>query len=211
MRARPGVGRVGAIVLAASAIAAVAAAQGGATGAASPPPYAPVGLFFGAIEEGARIFTPTRLLPLEHPEAGGHEFPTAQRLMGAEFPLLIWLGERAGYRLRPTLQRYPTEPAPDWPYPALRAPPDTLALRDAPVVRRAGIAPPLPGLRAALFDGAELVAFIVDTRGLSLAERGMRRETSMGLDLTRADFLARVRRAAPDDGAPGLRAVVFAP
>jgi hypothetical protein len=159
-------------------------------------PYAPVGLFIGSIEEGARIFTPTRLLPFGHPEAGTHQFPTVLQLHGPEFSLLVWLGEQAGYRLWPTLERYPREPARDWPYAGFRQPPDSMALKKARMVRRPRADAPLPGLRAVVFDGVSPIAFIVDTRGLSLAERKMSRATSMGLDLSRADFLAAMQRAA---------------
>lgn len=158
--------------------------------------YAVIGLFLGAIEEGARILTPARLLPRDHPEALGHDFPTVQQLHATEYPLLLWLGERVGLRLGPTLQRYPAEPDSLWPYRGLEAPPDTAALRDAPVTRRPRGEAPIPGLRAAVYDGAELVAFIVDTRALSLEERGMTRPTSMGLDVTRTEFLERVETAS---------------
>ncbi|HLE55526.1 MAG TPA: HXXEE domain-containing protein [Rhodothermia bacterium] len=176
-----------------------------------PLPYAPVGLFIGSIEEGARIFTPTRLLPFGHPEAGTHQFPTVLQLHGSEFPMLVWLGERVGYRLWPTLERYPTQPESDWPYPDFRQPPDPTTLRAARTIRRARSEAPLPGLRTLLFDGHELVAFIVDTRGLSLADRGMTRATSMGLDVTRAELLARLQRAAPAEGALGISVVLFDP
>lgn len=159
--------------------------------------YAPIGIFIGAIEEGARIFTPARLLPREHPEALGHDFPTVLQLHATEYPLLLWLGERAGLRLAPTLQRYPREPDTVWPYRALEPPPDTAALRDAIVSHRSWRETPIPGLRAAVYDGVELVAFIVDTRPLTLEERGMTRPTSMGLDITRAEFLDRIEAASP--------------
>ncbi len=170
--------------------------------------YAPVGLFFGSIEEGARIFTPVRLLPFGHPEARQHQFPTVQQLHGSEFPALLWLGAQAGLQLWPTLQRYPTLPDSAWPYPSERPPPDTAALRRAAVIHRRAASAPVPGLRGALFDGRALVAFIVDTRGLTLAERGLTRPTTMGLDITRAEFLARVDRVAPGE-APGLTAVIW--
>jgi hypothetical protein len=70
---------------------------------------------------------------------------------------------------------------------------------------------PLPGLRTVLFDGREPVAFIVDTRWLSLADRGMSRATSMGLDLTRAELLARSQRAAPAESVRGISVVLFGP
>jgi len=172
-------------------------------------PYAPVGLFLGAVEEGARIFTPVRLLPPAHPEGLGHEFPTVLQLHDGEFPMLLWLGEQVGLRLWPTLQRYPTEPASTWPYAELRMPPDTAALRRARVSHRARADAPLPGLRVVLYDGRDLVAFIVDTRGLGLAERGMSRPTSMGLDIPRAEFLRRVTTTAPPAGSTGLVAVLW--
>lgn len=198
-----------AVLIVAAALWLPAAPAASQTEAAKP--YVPVGLFFGAIEEGARIFTPARLLPFEHPDALGHEFPTVLQLYGSEFPMLLWLGEQAGFRLGPTLQRYPTEPAGDWPYPDFRPPPDTTALHRAVVSRRLRAVAPLPGLRAALFDGSQLVAFLVDTRGLSLAERGMSRPTSMGLDLARVEFLRRVTSAAPPPSSSGLVAVIWVP
>jgi hypothetical protein len=42
--------------------------------------YLTFGIFIGKIEEGARIFTPVRLLPFGHPEALNHEFPTETQL-----------------------------------------------------------------------------------------------------------------------------------
>lgn len=173
------------------------------------PHYVPVGLFIGSIEEGARIFSPARLLPFEHPDALGHQFPTVLQLYGTEYELLLWLGEEAGYRLQPTLQRYPREPAPDWPYPEFTPPPGREALRAIVPQRLSSGSAPLAGLRAVLWSGDQLVAFIVDTRGLSLADRGMARATSMGLDLTRHEFLSALGEAARFAPGDGLRAVVF--
>lgn len=161
--------------------------------------YAPVGLFIASIEEGARIFTPARLVPFAHPEALGHDFPTVLQLHGTEYPMLVWLGRQVGFGLQPTLQRYPREPGEAWPYPDIRQPPDTAALRRARVIVRPVREAPLPGLRAVLYDGRDMVAFIVDTRGLTLAERGMRRPTAMGLDASRATFLERLGSAAPSE------------
>ena len=171
-------------------------------------PYAPVGLFFGAIEEGARIFTPVRLLPLDHPEALHHDFPTVLQLHATEFPLLLWLGRQVGFQLWPTLERYPTMPSPDWPYPEFRLPPDSVVLARAPVSRRASVDAPLPGLRAAIFDGSALVAFIVDTRGIPLAARHMTRATSMGLEVDRTEFLRALESAAAAPGS-GLLVVLW--
>ena len=171
--------------------------------------YAVVGLFFGAIEEGARIFTPARLLPFDHPEALHHEFPTVLQLHGTEFQMLVWLGVQAGMRLWPTLERYPTQPAEDWPYTGFRQPPDTMTLHSARIIHRARTESPIPGLRAVLFDGSSIVAFLVDTRGLTLAERGMSRATSMGLDLSRAQFVSRLQQAAPSGNAAGYTVVLY--
>jgi hypothetical protein len=40
------------------------------------------------------------------------------------------------------------------------------------------------------------ICFIVDARNLTLAERGMKRPTSMGLDISRSDFLSALGRIA---------------
>ena len=58
--------------------------------------YATIGLFIAGIEEGARIFTPIRLLPFEHPESEGPEFPNALQLHESEYETLVWLGQQAG-------------------------------------------------------------------------------------------------------------------
>lgn len=187
-------------------------ATGGQLGAQADasPAYVSTGLFIAAIEEGARIFTPTRLLPLEHPEALGHQFPTVLQFHRGEDRLLVLLGRHAGLLLAPTLQRYPTEPDTLWPYAPVRPPPVTAFDAVTPVVRPAAEAP-LPGLRAvAYLDGFPL-AFIVDTRGLSLAARGMDRPTAMGLDLTRAQLLAALEAAARAVPATGPAMIVFRP
>ena len=157
-------------------------------------PTIPFGIFLASIEEGGRIFTPIRLLPFSHPESEGHQFPNALQLYGTELDVLLRIGHEAGYDLRPTLMRYPKEPSPSWPY-AEFLQPDTSFLRTATVVHRPAADSPLKGLRAVYFVGNQLVAFIVDTRNLTLAERGMKRATSMGLDLTRADFLDSIAKA----------------
>jgi hypothetical protein len=161
------------------------------------------GLFIGAIEEGARIFTPSRLLPFDHPEALGHQFPTALQLHGGEDQLLVLLGQHAGLHLRATLQRYPTEPDTLWPYAPLLSPPVGRFRAVSPIVLPRSDAP-LAGLRAVAFLDRFPLAFIVDTRGLSLAERHMQQATTMGLDLTRAEFLdalTAASRAVPATGA----------
>lgn len=97
------------------AVAILVAASAGYSQAASAQTYLTTGILIGAIEEGARIFTPARLLPFNHPEALGHEFPTALQLHRDEDRLLVQLGQHAGLRLSATLQRYPTQPDTLWP------------------------------------------------------------------------------------------------
>lgn len=177
----------------ATILVALLASPSGPGVASGQEPSVPVGLFIGSIEEGARIFTPVRLLAFEHPDALGHEFPNALVLHRSEADLLVDLGRRVGLSLKTTLERYPRSPVDEWPYPELEPPPAI-----APSAREvdADGPAPLPGLRAAYFRDGRLVAFIVDTRGMSLAERGMSRATSMGLDLTRAEFLEALARVA---------------
>jgi len=167
-------------------------------------PSVPIGLFIASIEEGARIFTPVRLLPFEHPDAFGHEFPNALVLHRSELDLLVDLGHRVGLGLATTLERYPRPPVDEWPYPELEPPP---AIGPSAREVAADGPPPLPGLRAACFRDGRLIAFIVDTRGMTLGERGMSRPTSMGLDLTRAEFLEALGRVA-DRWAPAGEVVV---
>lgn len=180
-------------------VIAASTARGQATSAQT---YLTTGLFIGAIEEGARIFTPARLLPFDHPEALGHEFPTVLQLHRDEDRLLVLLGQHAGLRLSATLQRYPTQPDTLWPYAPFQPPPLASFQSVTPIMGRAAEAP-MPGLRAVAFLDRFPLAFIVDTRGLTLAERQMQQATTMGLDVTRAQFIAALRdaaRAAPEVG-----------
>lgn len=155
--------------------------------------YLTVGIFLGSIEEGARIFTPIRLLPFEHPEAEGHEFPNALVLHRSEYEVITDLGGEIGLSLGVTLQRYPRLPIDAWSYEGFeRIPASTLA---GAAVAASPEPPPLPGLRAAVFHRGAPVVFIVDTRGVSLEARGMSRPTAMGLDLSRAEFLAALEGA----------------
>ena len=170
----------------------VATAHGQSSAA---PRYLTTGLFLGAVEEGARIFTPARLLPFDHPEALRHEFPTVLQLHRDEDGLLVLLGQHAGLKLGATLQRYPVQPDTLWPYSPFLPPPLAAFRAISPTIRRAADAP-LPGLRAVAFLDRFPLAFIVDTRGMTLAERHMQQATTMGLDVSRADFLAAIDRAA---------------
>jgi hypothetical protein len=172
--------------------------------------YVTTGIFIASIEEGARIFTPVRLLPFGHPEALQHQFPTVQQLHGGEDQVLIAIGQAAGLRLTATLQRYPTQPDSLWPY-APFEPPPVAAVRAAPMMTRGGAEAPLPGLRAVAFIDRFPLSFIVDTRGLSLASRRMQGPTTMGLDISRADFVAALTAAAQLVPEHGAAILVFHP
>lgn len=174
-------------------------------------PFLPFGIFLGSVEEGARIFTPVRLLPFGHPESKGHQFPNALQLFGTEFQTTLWLGNLAGYQFSATLSRYPMEPSPEWPYPEFSQLPDTSALRTVVPIRRPKSDALLKGLRAVLFVNREPVGYIVDTRNLTLEERGMSRATSMGLDISRADFLAALTKANTFLDGRDTAVVIFAP
>jgi hypothetical protein len=78
----------------------------------------------------------------------------------------------------------------------------------APITRPAGEAP-LPGLRAVAYLDRFPLAFIVDTRGMSLAERHMQPATTMGLDITRAQFIAALLDAARAVPAAGPAILVY--
>jgi len=184
-------------------VAVLLLAFGVSTAARAQQPVAPdpssqfvtVGLFIASIEEGARIFTPSRLLPFEHAEALGHQFPTVLQFHGGEDRLLVELGRHAGLLLATTLQRYPMEPDNTWSYSPFQRPPLDLFTALSPV-RRPATEAPLPGLRAVAYFNRFPLAFIVDTRGLSLAARHMNRPTSMGLDVTRAQVQTALATAA---------------
>ncbi|HEX6252118.1 MAG TPA: hypothetical protein VFZ56_11845 [Gemmatimonadaceae bacterium] len=179
------------------------------TAASAQAPAEPLvfGVFIASIEEGARVFTPTRLLPFEHADAFNHEFPTALVNHTTEVDAIVHLGELAGLRLRTTLLRYPRPPVEEWPYPEF-APPPLECIRAADV-ERAGSRAVLPGLRALVVRDGKPLVFIVDTRGLTLEQRGMQRVTSMGLDLTRAQFLERLAASIPAGRDSGCRIVIY--
>lgn len=67
----------------------------------------------------------------------------------------------------------------------------------------------LPGLRAIAVVDRSVDSFIVDTRGLSLADRHMQQATTMGLDLSCAGFVAALDRAALAAPAVGAAIIVF--
>ena len=170
--------------------------------------YLTTGLFIGSLEEGARIFSPTRLLPFGHPEALGHQFPTVQQFHRDEDSVLLVIGRAAGLGLAATLERFPTEPDSIWPYAPFQPPPLT-AIRAAPIITRDAAQAPVPGLRVVAFVDRFPVAFIVDTRGMTLAARHMTRATTMGLDMTRAEFLSGLGAAAPLAPERGAAVVVY--
>ena len=149
------------------------------------------GIFIGKIEEGARIFTPVRLLPFGHPEALNHEFPTVTQLYGSEFQTLLLLGEKCGLKLWATLSRYPKQPSTKWPYPEFTQPPLS-ELVNAEIVHKPVKDSPLPGLKALAVYNDFPVCFIVDARNLSLEERNMKKPTAMGLDIKRKDFISKL-------------------
>jgi hypothetical protein len=183
-------------------------AQRPVSSGSSTTPYVTVGLFIASIEEGARIFTPVRLLPFGHPEALAHQLPTVLQFHGGEDRLLIALGRQAGLLLGTTLQRYPTQPDSAWPYAGFRQPPTDL-FESVASVRKAAADAPLPGLRAVAYVDGFPVAFIVDTRGLTLAARHMDRATSSGLDVTRAQLLSALDAAAHAGSSTGAWIVVY--
>ena len=166
------------------------------------------GLFLASIEEGARAFTPIRLLPFDHPDAFNHEFPNALVNHTSEVEALVALGEHAGLKLRTTLQRYPQPPVETWPYPEFALPP--LDCMRSAKVERVTTEAVLPGLRAVITVAGAPLVFIVDTRGLTLKERRMQRVTAMGLDLTRAQFLELLAASVPAVGrSNGCMAFIF--
>ena len=171
-------------------------------------PYLTFGLFIGKIEEGARIFTPVRFLPFDHPESLGHQFPTALELHQSEAEVLLHIGKVAGLRLAATLQRYPKQPIAEWKYPAFSMPP-WKAVQAADTIEFAATTAAIPGLSVVVFSDRFPLAFIVDTRALTLEERGMKLATTMGLDLDRAQFLHGLTETASRIPAAGVHIVLF--
>ena len=171
--------------------------------------YVTCGIFIAPIEEGARIFTPVRLLPFGHPEALTHEFPTVQQFHAGEDQIVIILGRAIGLRLGATLQRYPMQPDNAWPYPQFQPPP-LEAIKAATVITKPTQLSPLPGLRAVAYLDRFPISFIVDTRGLTLAQRHMQQATTMGLDTNRAAFLNALQQASQYVPAAGAAILAFA-
>ena len=146
------------------------------------------GIFIGMIEEGARVFTPSRFLPFDHPEALGHEFPTALELHPSECDILVFIGQKIGLRLQATLQRYPKQPSTKWSYPDFERP-SLDEVRRADTLSFDSRISTIPELRVVAYRDRFPLSFIVDTRNLSLEERGMKQATTMGLDINRSQLL----------------------
>jgi len=138
---------------------------GAGTGHATSKPFVTCGIFIGKIEEGARVFAPTRLLPFEHPEALGHQFPTALELHQSEYDILVFIGETVGLKLQMTLQRYPTQPISVWKYPDFEIPPAE-EVKQADTLSLNAKTSPVPGLRVIAYKNSFPLSFIVDTRHL---------------------------------------------
>ena len=111
-------------------------------------------------------------------------------------------------RLSATLQRYPTQPDTTWPYATFQSPPSAAFQSLQPTIRPAAEAT-LPGLRAVAYMDRFPLAFIVDTRGLTLAERHMEQATTMGLDITRAQLISTLRDAAQNVPPKGPAVLVY--
>lgn len=173
-------------------------------------PYITFGIFIGKIEEGARIFTPVRLLPFNHPEAGGHDFPTVERFHHKEYEVLVLLGEKVGLKLEATLQRYPTAPVAEWWYPEFQIPPAE-EVKNAEVKIVDSRKFPIPGLRVVVYKERFPLCFIIDTRRLSLEERGMKRATTSGLDITRQQLLQGLAEISSWFPPEGCYIVIFKP
>jgi hypothetical protein len=188
--------------------ATTAVIAGASTGHAISKPFLTCGIFIGKIEEGARVFTPTRFLPFNHPEALGHQFPTALELHQSEYDILVFIGEKVGLKLQTTLERYPMQPITAWKYPDFEVPP-VEDVRRADTLSFDAETSPIPGLQVVAYKDRFPLSFIVDTRRLTLTERGMERATAMGLDLTRAQFLDGLTNVGSRIPAHGTWIVIF--
>jgi len=145
-------------------------------------PYIPVGIYLGNIEEGARIITFVRLFPLGHPLADGHEFPTANVLHIGEVEIFLEMGKTLGWNLYATLHRFPDPPRRDWFYSDFEPPPN---IKSEGFIINKRQTVPLPGLRSITCHQKQPLAYIFDTRSLTLEERSMERPTSSGVEISR--------------------------
>lgn len=154
--------------------------------------YLPVGVYLGDISEGARIITFIRLFPVGHPMAEEHTYPTASVLHRTEVELLIHMGRQLDFNLYATLNRFPDPPTGEWQWPEFEPPPVEVLTggESGPFPDEVAI----PGLVALACLNRGPLAYLVDTRDLTLEERGMERATSSGLDMSRDIFEQELRR-----------------
>ena len=154
------------------------------------PDFIPIGIYLGDLTLGERVITFTRFLPFSHPETKGHDYPTATLFTKSEVEIFMHLGEQLGWNLYATLWRHPATPVDQWMYPEFPELP-VEKIKNLPVVE-SDDSPPLKGLKAVCFLNDQPVAFIMDTRGITLEERGMKRSTSSGVDMSREEFFSRL-------------------
>ncbi len=157
--------------------------------------FIPVGLFLGSPEEGARMLSAVRLLPRDHRDSRGEQFPLVSTFSKDEVDALLLLGDAAGFDFGPTLDQFPLEPLNNWRYRDFRPPP----VSDLEIAKRIFLDSsdaPFHGLVAAAFHDGNPVCFLVDTRSLSLRARDMRRPNELGLDIRRSRFLDGLDRVA---------------
>ena len=144
--------------------------------------FIPVGIYLGDIEEGARIISFVRLFPKGHSKAEGHDFPTAKVFYIGEVEILLEMGKSLGWNLYATLYRLPDPPIKKWPYLDFEPPPN-IKSSGFTIIERQTV--PIPGLLSIACSQEEPLAYIFDTRNLTLEERNMERPTSSGIDISR--------------------------
>lgn len=164
--------------------------------------YIPIGFSLGDLTLGERVITFHRLLPFDHPETRGHEFPTATVYTKNEVDIFIYIGKQLGWNLYATLWRHPSTPVDKWMYPDYPELPGK-KITSLEIIHSKS-EPPLKGLRAVCFLNNKPVVYIFDTRGISLKERGMSRATAGGIDMTRKEFLNKLSSAKEDDSKPDV-------
>jgi len=165
--------------------------------------FIPIGFTLGDLTLGERVITFHRLLPFDHPETQGHQFPTATVFTKKEVEIFMHLGNQIGWNLYATLWRHPATPVDDWMYPDYPELP-LAKIKELAIVKPKS-PPPLKGLKAVCFLNNEPVIYIIDTRGITLAERGMQRATAGGIDMTRREFLDKLREAQKESsGSDGI-------
>ncbi len=149
--------------------------------------YIAIDIRLGDIVKGERVITFIRLLSPQHPQAMGHEYPTATSLHKKEVETMIYLGKLLNWNLYATLNRHPTNPVEAWAFEGEFLPSPSKTVKEAKVLYEAQKAP-IPGLKSLAFVDRCPVGLIIDTRDLSLEERNMKRSVSSGLDIPRTTF-----------------------